>query len=105
MINFILFVTVVVFWLGAVYLYFVLSNMLEDVREINKDIIECKAMMKQKIEQDNIKAEIPNDEFLGIVGYVENLEYIGYTETIKIGTRIILSTFLMLVGIRIYDGK
>jgi len=43
--------------------------------------------------------------FLGIVGYVENLEVIGYTETIKIGTRIILSTFLMLVGIRIYDGK
>ena len=45
MINFILFVTVVVFWLGAVYLYFVLSNMLEDVREINKDIVECKAML------------------------------------------------------------
>jgi len=43
--------------------------------------------------------------FLGIVGYVENLEVIGYTETIKIGTRIILSTFLMLVGIRIYNGK
>jgi|TARA_R110000823_G_scaffold303551_3_gene424967 hypothetical protein len=43
--------------------------------------------------------------FLGIVGYVEDLQYIGYTETIKIGTRIILSTFLMLVGIRIYDGK
>ena len=43
--------------------------------------------------------------FLGIVGYVEDLEYIGYTETIKIGTRIIFSTFLMLIGIRIYDGK
>jgi len=43
--------------------------------------------------------------FLGIVGYVEDLQYIGYTETIKIGTRIILSTFLMLVGIRIYDGR
>ena len=43
--------------------------------------------------------------FLGIVGYVENLEVIGYTETIKIGTRIILSTFLMLVGVRIYNGK
>jgi hypothetical protein len=66
MINFILFVTVVVFWLGAVYLYFVLSNMLDDIRAINKDIVECKAMMKLKIEQDNIKAEIPNDEFLGI---------------------------------------
>ena len=43
--------------------------------------------------------------FLGIVGYVESLEVIGYGETIKIGTRIILSTFLMLVGIRIYNGK
>ena len=43
--------------------------------------------------------------FLGIVGYVEDLAFIGYTETIKIGTRIILATFLMLVGIRIYDGK
>ena len=43
--------------------------------------------------------------FLGIVGYVESLQTIGYTETIKIGTRVILSTFLMLVGIRIYNGK
>ena len=43
--------------------------------------------------------------FLGIVGYVENLQVIGYAETIKIGTRVILATFLMLVGIRIYDGK
>ena len=66
MINFILFVTVLVFWLSAVYLYFVLSNMLDDIRVINDDIQECKTMMKQKIEQDNIKAEIPNDEFLGI---------------------------------------
>ncbi len=66
MINFILFVTAVVFWLGAVYLYFVLSNMLEDIREINKDIVECKAMMKLKKEQDEAKSEIPNDEFLGI---------------------------------------
>tara|TARA_Y100000748_G_scaffold240062_1_gene204213 strand:- start:314 stop:514 length:201 start_codon:yes stop_codon:yes gene_type:complete len=66
MINFILFVTVLVFWLSVVYLYFVLSNLLEDVREINKDIVECKAMMKQKMEQDNMKSEVPNDEFLGI---------------------------------------
>jgi|TARA_R110000782_G_scaffold38686_2_gene90508 hypothetical protein len=66
MVNFILFVTVLVFWLGAVYLYFVLSNMLDDIRTINDDIQECKAMMKTKIEQDNTRAEIPNDEFLGI---------------------------------------
>ena len=66
MVNFILFVTVLVFWLGAVYLYFVLSNMLDDIRTINDDIQECKAMMKTKIEQDNTRAEITNDEFLGI---------------------------------------
>ena len=66
MVNFILFITVLVFWLGAVYLYFVLSNMLDDIRTINDAIQECKAMMKLKIAQDNIKAEVPNDEFLGI---------------------------------------
>ena len=66
MINFILFVTVLVFWLGAVYLYFVLDRMLDDIRAINDDMQECKAMMKLKMEQDNIKAEVPNDEFLGI---------------------------------------
>ena len=66
MINFILFVTVLGVWVGAVYLYFVLTRLIEDVREINKDIVECRAMMQRKIEQENIKAELPNDEFLGI---------------------------------------
>ena len=66
MINFILTITVLVFWLGAVYLYFVLDRMLDDIRAINDDMQECKAMIKTKIEQDNIKAEVPNDEFLGI---------------------------------------
>ena len=66
MLNFILFVTVLGVWVGAVYLYFVLDRLMEDVREINKDIVECKAMMQRKIEQENIKTELPNDEFLGI---------------------------------------
>ena len=66
MLNFILFVTVLGVWVGAVYLYFVLDRLMEDVREINKDIVECKALMQRKIEQDNVKSEIPNDEFLGI---------------------------------------
>ena len=66
MINFILFVTVLGVWVGAVYLYYVLTRLIEDVREINKDIVECRAMMQRKIEQENIKAELPNDEFLGI---------------------------------------
>jgi|TARA_S200000501_G_scaffold288898_1_gene273625 predicted membrane protein len=66
MINFILFVTVLGVWVGAVYLYFVLDRLMEDVREINKDIVECKAMMQRKIEQENERTEITNDEFLGI---------------------------------------
>ena len=66
MLNFILFITVLGVWVGAVYLYFVLDRLMEDVREINKDIVECRAMMQRKIEQENIKAELPNDEFLGI---------------------------------------
>ena len=66
MLNFILFVTVLGVWVGAVYLYFVLTRLIEDVREINNDIVECRAMMQRKIEQENIKAELPNDEFLGI---------------------------------------
>ena len=66
MINFILFVTVLGVWVGAVYLYFVLDRLMEDVREINKDIVECKAMMQRKIEQENERTEITNDEFIGI---------------------------------------
>ena len=66
MLNFILFITVLGVWVGAVYRYFVLTSLMEDVREINKDIVECRAMMQRKIEQENIKAELPNDEFLGI---------------------------------------
>ena len=66
MLNFILFVTVLGVWVGAVYLYFVLTRLIEDVREINKDIVECRAMMQRKIEQENIKAELPKDQFLGI---------------------------------------
>ena len=42
---------------------------------------------------------------LGIVGFVEGLTVIGYTETIEIGIRLILSMFLMLMGTKIYNGK
>ena len=43
--------------------------------------------------------------FLGLVGYVEGLTVIGYTEIIKIGINLIFSTFIMLAGVRIYNGK
>jgi len=42
---------------------------------------------------------------LGIVGFVEELQTIGYGETIEIGTQIILSTFLMLIGVKIINGN
>ena len=42
---------------------------------------------------------------LGIVGFVEELQTIGYGETIEIATRIILSTFLMLIGVKIINGN
>jgi len=42
---------------------------------------------------------------LGIVGFVETLTTLGYREVIQIGIRVILSTFLMLIGIRIINGK
>tara|TARA_R100000541_G_scaffold29364_1_gene38518 strand:- start:479 stop:679 length:201 start_codon:yes stop_codon:yes gene_type:complete len=66
MINFILTITVLLVWIGAVYLYFLFDRLLDDIRAINDDMQECKAMMKIKMEQDKIKAEVPNDEFLGI---------------------------------------
>jgi hypothetical protein len=42
---------------------------------------------------------------LGIVGFVEDLQYIGYGESIRIATRIILATFLMYMGVKIINGK
>ena len=66
MINLILTITVLLVWVGAVYLYFLFDRLLDDIRAINDDMQECKAMMKIKMEQDKIKAEVPNDEFLGI---------------------------------------
>ena len=42
---------------------------------------------------------------LGIVGFVEELQYIGYGESIRIATRIILATFLMYMGVKIINGK
>ena len=42
MINFILFVTVLLVWVGAVYLYFLFDRLLDDVRTINEDLQELK---------------------------------------------------------------
>ncbi len=67
MINFILFVTVLLVWVGAVYLYFLFDRLLDDVRNINEDLQELKALCKTKLAQDSTKSsEVPDDEFLGI---------------------------------------
>ena len=67
MINFILFVTVLLVWVGAVYLYFLFDRLLDDVRNINEDLQELKALSKTKLAQDSVKSkEVPDDEFLGI---------------------------------------
>ena len=42
---------------------------------------------------------------LGIVGFVESLTVLGYREMLQIGTRVILSVFLMSIGLRIINGK
>ena len=42
---------------------------------------------------------------LGIVGFVESLTVLGYREMLQIGIRIILSVFLMSIGLRIINGK
>tara|TARA_B100000780_G_C21101635_1_gene444586 strand:+ start:854 stop:1060 length:207 start_codon:yes stop_codon:yes gene_type:complete len=68
MVNAILLITVIVFWLGAVYLYFLFDRLLDDVRTINEDVQELKALCKLKLEQPNqgSPVEVPDDEFLGI---------------------------------------
>ena len=64
--NFILFVTVLRVWVGAVYLYFLFDRLLDDVRNINEDLQELKVMCKKKLAQDKPIGEVPDDEFLGI---------------------------------------
>jgi hypothetical protein len=66
MINFILFVTVLLVWVGAVYLYFLFDRLLDDVRTINEDLQELKDLCKKKLAQDKPIGEEPDDEFLGI---------------------------------------
>jgi hypothetical protein len=43
--------------------------------------------------------------FFGIVGFVEGLTTITYTDTIEIGIRVILFSCLILFGVKIYNGK
>ena len=42
MVNLILTITVLLVWVGAVYLYFLFDRLLDDVRTINEDLQELK---------------------------------------------------------------
>ena len=66
MVNLILTITVLLVWVGAVYLYFLFDRLLDDVRTINEDLQELKALCKKKLAQDKLIGEVPDDEFLGI---------------------------------------
>jgi|TARA_B110000881_G_scaffold90995_1_gene79890 hypothetical protein len=67
MINFILTITVLLVWVGAVYLYFLFDRLLDDVRTINEDLQELKDLCKKKLTQDSPQSgDVPDDEFLGI---------------------------------------
>ena len=70
MVNLILTITVLLVWVGAVYLYFLFDRLLDDVRAISKDLDDIRAEFKSCQKEFDVlrsqKSDIPNDEFLGI---------------------------------------
>ena len=46
MFDLILFVTVLIFWLGSIWLYFFFDRLLEDVRAISEDLNEIREELK-----------------------------------------------------------
>ena len=68
MIDLILLLTVIVFWLGSIWLYFFFNRLLEDVRAINDDLDRIRKDLESiQTQAKEIQAEqIPGEEFLGI---------------------------------------
>lgn len=68
MIDLILLLTVIVFWLGSIWLYFFFDRLLEDVRAINDDLNRIRKDLESiQTQAKEIQAEqIPGEEFLGI---------------------------------------
>ena len=60
--------TVIVFWLGSIWLYFFFDRLLEDVRAINDDLNRIRKDLESiQTQAKEIQAEqIPGEEFLGI---------------------------------------
>ena len=67
MFDLILFVTVLIFWLGSIWLYFFFDRLLEDVRAISEDLNEIREELKL-IEKQAKEGQdkVPGEEFLGI---------------------------------------
>tara|TARA_B100000424_G_scaffold257254_1_gene237969 strand:+ start:154 stop:357 length:204 start_codon:yes stop_codon:yes gene_type:complete len=67
MFDLILFVTVLIFWLGSIWLYFFFDRLLEDVRAISEDLNDIRAELKLIEKQaKEVQDKIPGEEFLGI---------------------------------------
>ena len=68
MFDLILFVTVLIFWLGSIWLYFFFDRLLEDVRAISEDLNDIRAELKLIEKQaKEVQDKIPGEEFLGIL--------------------------------------
>ena len=67
MFDLILFVTVLIFWLGSIWLYFFFDRLLEDVRAISEDLNDIRAELKLIEKQaKEVQDKVPGEEFLGI---------------------------------------
>ena len=67
MFDLILFVTVLIFWLGSIWLYFFFDRLLEDVRAMSEDLNDIRAELKLIEKQaKEVQDKIPGEEFLGI---------------------------------------
>ena len=67
MFDLILFLTVLIFWLGSIWLYFFFDRLLEDVRAISEDLNEIREELKLIEKQaKEVQDKVPGEEFLGI---------------------------------------
>ena len=67
MFDLILFVTVLIFSLGSIWLYFFFDRLLEDVRAISEDLNDIRAELKLIEKQaKEVQDKVPGEEFLGI---------------------------------------
>ena len=67
MLNFVLLLTVILFWLGCIWLYFFFDRLLDDVLAINDELNSIKKDLKEiQTQAKQAQEQMPGDEFLGI---------------------------------------